>query len=180
LTGAAATVSAPLRKVSKYLAQIALVFAAYFVVGKLGQALPSLNSGHIGAVLPASGIALAALLFFGDQVWPGVAAGAFFVALSIPTSSGVAVVQGIGATAAALTGSILLRRIVHFNPSMSRLRDVLGLITFGAFSSSLVSATIGTLLLYFVQFRGWAGLGRVWIIYWLGDSIGVLLLTPLV
>jgi PAS domain S-box-containing protein len=179
LTGAAAKASVPPRKVSMYLAQIVLVFAAYFVAGRLGQALPSLNSGHIGPVLPASGIALAALLFFGDQVWPGVAAGAFFLALLIPISPGAAAVQGIGATAAALTGSFLLRRIVHFNPSMSRLRDALGLITFGAFGSSLVSASIGTSLLYSVQVRGWAGFGRAWMIYWLGDSIGVLLLTPL-
>jgi PAS domain S-box-containing protein len=145
----------------------------------VGQALSSLNSGHIGPVLPASGIALAALLFFGDQVWPGVAAGAFFVALSIPISLGAAVVQGIGATVAALTGSILLRRVVHFNSSMSRLRDALGLISFGAFGSSVVSASIGTSLLYAVHVRGWAGFGRAWLIYWLGDSIGVLLLTPL-
>jgi len=180
LTGAAAKVSVLPHKASKYLAQIALVFAAYFVAGKLGQALSSLNSGHIGPILPASGIALAALLFFGDQVWPGVAAGAFSLALLIPISPGAAAVQGIGATAAALTGSILLRRVVHFNPSMSRLRDALGLIAFGAFASSLVSASIGTSLLYAVQVRGWAGFGRAWIIYWLGESIGVLLLTPLV
>ncbi len=176
---APANTSVPPREVGKYLAQISLVFAACFFAGKVGQALSSLNSGHIGPVLPASGIALAALLFFGDQVWPGVAAGAFFVALSIPISLGAAVVQGIGATVAALTGSILLRRVVHFNSSMSRLRDALGLISFGAFGSSVVSASIGTSLLYAVHVRGWAGFGRAWLIYWLGDSIGVLLLTPL-
>ena len=171
--------SVPPRKVGKYIAQIIFVFAAYCAAGKLAQALPSLNSGHIGPVWPASGIALAALLFFGDQVWPGIAAGAFYLALLIPLSPGAAAVQGIGAAVAALTGTFLLRRIVHFNPSMSRLRDVLGLIAFGAFGSSVVSASVGTSLLYSVQVRGWAGFGRAWIIYWLGDSIGVLVLTPL-
>jgi hypothetical protein len=95
LTGAAANVSVPPNKVGKYLAQITLVFATYIVAGKLGQALLSLSSGHIGPVLLASGIALAAHLFFGDQVWPGVTAGAFFLASLIPISPGAAAVYGI-------------------------------------------------------------------------------------
>ena len=116
MTGPAAKAGVPPRKVSKYLAQIIFVFAAYFAAGKLGQALPSLNSGHIGPVWPASGIALAALLFFGDQVWPGIAAGAFYLALLIPISPGAAAVQGIGAAVAALTGTFLLRRDCSFQP----------------------------------------------------------------
>jgi PAS domain S-box-containing protein len=179
LTGATAKGSVAPREVGKYLAQITLVSAACFVAGKLGQALLTLTSGHIGPVLPASGIALAALLFFGDQVWPGVAVGEFFLALLIPISLGAAAVYGIGAAVAALTGTFLLRRVVHFSLSMSRLRDALGLIALGAFGSSLVSASIGTSVLYTVHVRGWAGFGRAWLIYWLGDSIGVLLLTPL-
>jgi integral membrane sensor domain MASE1 len=63
---------------------------------------------------------------------------------------------------------------------MSRLRDALGLIVFGAFGSSVVSASFGTSVLYVVHVRRWAGFGRAWLIYWLGDSTGVLLLTPLV
>jgi PAS domain S-box-containing protein len=62
---------------------------------------------------------------------------------------------------------------------MSRLRDALGLIVFGAFGSSMVSASFETSVLYEIHVRGWAGFGSVWLIYWLGDSIGVLLLTPL-
>jgi PAS domain S-box-containing protein len=179
LASAPANSRVPPRELGKYFAQIAFVFAAYCVAGKLGQIIPSLNSGRIGPILPTSGIALAALLFFGDQVWPGIAAGAFFLALLIPISPQAALVYAIGATLAALTGSYLLRRVVKFNPSMSRLRDALGLIAFGALGSSVVSATIGTSVLYAANAPGWSGFGRVWLIYWLGDSIGVLLLTPL-
>jgi PAS domain S-box-containing protein len=180
MTEVAANVRVTPRKVGKYLAQITLIFIAYYFVGKLGQVLPLLHSSPIAPVLPASGIALAALLLFGYKVWPGVAAGAFFLALLLPISPKAAAVHAIGATAAALTGSFLLRRVANFNPSMSRLRDVLGLIAFGAFGSSVVSASIGTSVLYTAGVRGWSGFGRAWVIYWLGDSIGVLLLTPLV
>jgi len=179
MTEAAAKGRVSLHEVGKYLIQVALVFVAYCVAGKLGQDLPLLNSARIGPVMPATGIALAALLLFGYKVWPGVASAALFLALLVPISPAAAVVQGIGATAAALIGNFLLRRVVDFDPSMLRLRDALGLIAFGAFGSSMVSASIGTSVLYAVHGRGWSGFGKAWVIYWLGDSIGVLLLTPL-
>ena len=168
------------RGVGKYLAQIAIVFAAQFVAGKLGDALAIINSGGIGPVWPASGIALAALLLFGYQVWPGVAAGAFLLAFVSPIPHIAAFVYAAGTTLAALIGTFLLRRVVDFDNSFSRLRDALGMIVFGAFGSSVVSATIGASALYAVHVRGWSGFDRAWLIYWLGDSMGVLLITPLV
>lgn len=166
--------------VGKYLAQIAMVFAVQFAAGKLAEVLPIINSGGVGPVWPASGIALAALLLFGYQVWPGVAAAAFLLTLLSPIPPVAAVVYGIGSTLAALSGAFLLRRVVNFDPSLSRLRDALGLIVLGAFGSSVVSASIGVSVLYAVHLRGWSGFGRAWLIYWLGDSMGVLLVTPLV
>jgi PAS domain S-box-containing protein len=180
MTGAAAKGRVSPHEVGKYLIHVALVFVAYCVAAKLGQYLPLLNSARIGPVMPATGIALAALLLFGFKVWPGIASAALFLALLIPIPPAAAVVQGIGATAAALTGNFLLRRVVNFNPSMLRLRDALGLIAFGAFGSCVVSASIGTSVLYAVHVRGWPGFEKAWVIYWLGDSIGVLLLTPLI
>src|SRR5216684_4402721 len=168
------------RPVGRYLARIAIVFAVQFAAGKLGDALAIINSGGIGPVWPASGIALAALLLFGYQVWPGVAAGAFLLAFLSPIPHISAVVYAAGTTLAALTAAFLLRRAVNFCTSLSRLRDALGLIVFGAFGSSIVSASIGVSLLYAAHVRGWSRFGRAWLIYWLGDSMGVLLVTPLV
>jgi PAS domain S-box-containing protein len=168
------------RAVGKYLAQIAMVFAVQFAAGKLGEALPIINSGGIGPVWPASGIALSVLLLFGYQVWPGVAAGAFLLAFLSPIPHIAAAVYAAGTTLAALTAAFLLRRLVNFCASLSRLRDALGLIVFGAFGSGIISASIGVSVLYGVHVRGWSGFGSAWLIYWLGDSTGVLLVTPLV
>ncbi|MGC1450705.1 MAG: PAS domain S-box protein [Candidatus Sulfotelmatobacter sp.] len=168
------------RDVGKYLAQIAIVFAVQFAAGKLAEVLPIINSGGVGPVWPASGIALAALLLFGYQVWPGVAAGAFFLAFLSPIPYITAVVYAAGTTLAALTAVLLLRRVVNFCTSLSRLRDALGMIVFGAFGSSIVGASIGVSVLYASHVRGWSGFGSAWLIYWLGDSMGVLLVTPLV
>ena len=89
-------------------------------------------------------------------------------------------VKRCGATVAALTGTFLLRRIRGFDPSLSRLRDALGLIVLGAFGSAILSASIGVFSLYATGVQAYSGLASAWLIYWLGDSTGVLLVTPLV
>src|SRR4029077_2910222 len=96
---------------------------------------------------PAYGIALASVLAYGIQIWPAIAASAFVVALSSAPSL-AAVGQAAGATLAATTGAVLLRRIANFDPFLSRLRDALGLIVIGAFGSALVSSCLGIFSLY--------------------------------
>ena len=81
---AAANARVAPREVGKYLVQIAIVSAAQFGAGKLGDVLLTIDSGGIGPVWPASGIALGALLLRGYSVWPGVAAGAFLLAFFEP------------------------------------------------------------------------------------------------
>ena len=160
--------------------QIAAVFLAYFIAGKLGQATTNIRSSNLGPVWPAYGIALAAFLAYGSRVWPGIVASAFLVAFSSAVPPLAAAGQAIGATLAALTGASLLRRIVDFNPSLLRLSDALGLVVLGAFGSSIVSASIGMFSLYVTGVQAYSGLSSAWLIYWLGDSTGVLLVTPLV
>ena len=167
------------RALGKYLIQIALVFAAYFVAGKLGQTTTNIRSGNIGPVWPAYGTALAAVLLYGYRVWPGIAAGAFLLMFLSPVPHVAAVGQAAGATLAALTGAFLLRRIVRFDSSLSRMRDALGLIVLGAFGAAMVSASIGVAVLYATHVQAYSGLGPAWLIYWLGDATGGLLITPL-
>jgi PAS domain S-box-containing protein len=167
------------RKVWKYLAQIAFVFAAYLIAGKIGQAATNIRSGNIGPVWPAYGVALAAVLLGGYRVWPGIFAGTILVDVLSPVPLVAATGQAVGSVLAALTGTFLLRKIVGFQLSVSRLRDALGLIVFGAFGSATVSATIGVSVLYATHVQSYSGLGRAWLIYWFGDSTGGLLVTPL-
>jgi PAS domain S-box-containing protein len=168
------------RALQNYLSYVAVVFLAYFVAGKLGQATTNIRSSNLGPVWPAYGVALAALLLCGYRVWIGIAGAAFLVALLSPVPLMAAVGQAAGATVAALTGAFLLYHIARFDPSLSRLRDALALIVFGALGSAIVSATIGVSVLYATHVHAYSGLGSAWLIYWLGDSTGVLLVTTLV
>jgi PAS domain S-box-containing protein len=160
----------------RYLAQIALVGAAQFAAGKLGDFI---SRGGIGPVWPASGIALGAMLLWGYSAWPGVAIGAFLLAFLSPLPHWAAVVYAAGTTAAALIGVFLLRHIAKFDRSMSRLRDAIALIVLGALGSGTVSASIGVSILH-PMLHGWPGFGSAWLVYWLGDTTGVLLVTPVV
>src|SRR4029077_9852699 len=86
--------------------------------------------------------------------------------------------QAIGATLAATTGGAVLKWI-SFDRAISRLCDALALIVFGALASAMVSATLGVAVLYATGVDAYSGIGPAWLIYWLGDSTGVLLITPL-
>src|SRR2546429_986147 len=180
MAGANSSMKSSTRAVGKYLIQITIVFLAYFIAGKLGQATTNIRSNNLGPVWPAYGVVLAAVLLLGYRVWPGVAVGAFLVAFLSPAPHLAAVGQAAGATLAALIGTFLLRRIAKFDNSMSHLRDALALILFGALGSAFVSASIGISVLYATHVHAYSGLGSAWLIYWLGDATGVLLVTPLV
>jgi PAS domain S-box-containing protein len=157
-----------------------VTFLAYAIAGELGQATTNIRSSNLGPVWPAYGIALAALLGFGPRVWPAIAASSFSIAASSSVPLWAAAGQALGATLSVRIGAALLRRIPSFDPSLARLRDALGLIVVGAFGSALVSASIGTFSLFAAQVQPYSGLGSAWLIYWLGDSTGALLVTPLV
>jgi PAS domain S-box-containing protein len=161
----------------RFLAKIVVVGVALFAAGKLGDVL---SSGSIGPVWPASGIALGAVLLCGYSVWPAVAAGAFLIGFlpPQPLPVGASVIYAAGTTLAALAGAFFLLRVAKFDCSLLRLRDVIELIVLGAFASSTVSASIGAAVLY-THLGSWSGFGSAWLIYWLGDSTGVLLVTPL-
>src|SRR6186713_395771 len=132
----------------KLVIQVTVVFLAYLIAGKLGQATTNIRSSNLGPVWPAYGIALSAFLAYGYRVWPGIALAAFLVAFSSAVPPLAAAGQAAGATAASLAGAFLLCQIPDFHPSLSRLRDALALIVLGAFGSAILSASIGVFSLY--------------------------------
>jgi serine phosphatase RsbU (regulator of sigma subunit) len=167
------------RTAGTYLLQLATVALAYFAAGRLGLAVP-FTSGNVSPVWPPAGIALAAVLLLGNEIAPGIALGAFFVnflsGIPLLASAGI----GVGSTLGPLTGAALLREVPVFHPSLIRLRDVLALFVFGAVCGTAVSASIGVVALTVAGVHAWAGFGPAWLIWWLGDGMGILLVTPLI
>jgi PAS domain S-box-containing protein len=129
-------------------------------------------------VWPATGVAIAAVLLFGTQIWPAVAAGAFFV--NATTSGSLTASAGIAAgnTLEALAGGWLLQRFGGASaaltaPGIFRLAAV-------AAPAATLAATIGVGTLEIAGLMGVADPGTVWVTWWLGDLTGAILVAPLI
>jgi signal transduction histidine kinase len=157
---------------------VALVCLAYFATGRLGLWVP-FTSGNVSPVWPASGVALAATLLLGPYAWFGIAIGAFLVNFLSPIPAVAAAGIAIGNASSAVVGGYLLKRTAGFQHSLLRLKDVLALITFGAVASTMVAATVGTTTLFLTDVRPWSAYGTALRVWWFGDAMGVLIVTPL-
>jgi len=156
-----------------------LVLAAYYAGGRIGLAVP-FTSGNVSPVWPPSGIALAAMLVFGFRVWPAVAIAAFLVNFFSPVPPLTALGIAVGNTIGPMCGAWLLQRVPGFRPALVRLRDVVVLIALGGLGGTAITATLGTLVLWATHVKAWSGIGSTWLIWWLGDAMGVLVVAPLV
>jgi PAS domain S-box-containing protein len=149
--------------------------ASYIVAGKLGISL-SVAHGVITPVWAPSGIALAVLLIFGRSLWPAVALGAFLTNATSGAEPLLAVAIACGNTLEGLTGATLLRK-VGFRIGLERVRDVLALVFCGAGLGTLISATNGIAVLSLFGVDR-SSLGSGWLLWWFGDAIGILMVTP--
>ena len=157
---------------------ILLLAGVYFGSAKLGLRA-AVAQPVVSSAWPPSGIALAALLLFGVRFWPGVTLGAFFLNASAGVPLAGAAGIAAGNTLEAVVGAILLVRAAHVRPSLSRSRDVFALIGLGAGVATAVSATIGVASLWLAGSITEASRASLWIVWWSGDAIGILVVTPL-
>jgi len=165
---------------SRAFANVALqlgIAGAYFAGAKLGLALASLVP-QVTLVWPPTGIALAAIVLFGQRVWPAIAAGAFLANVRADEPVWVAAGIALGNTLEAVVGGLLLRR-VGFRARLGRVRDAAALVGLGAGVSTLIAATIGVVSLCAAGLQPWSQFGPLFGIWWLGDAGGDLVVAPL-
>ena len=163
---------------SKGFLQILLLAAVYFFTAKLGFTL-TLQAEQVTAVWPPTGIALAAVLLFGINAWPGVALGAFLANITNNEPLSVALGITIGNTLEAVVGAMLLKRFAYFDNSLNRIKDVLSLVAFSVIISTTISATIGVTSLCLGGLQPWSEYNSLWLLWWLGDATGAMIVAPL-
>ena len=173
---------------ARTLAEISAVALLYYLTGRLGRtAAPP--PGIATVVWPPSGIALAALLIFGNRIWPGIWLGAFLANnwAAMPHTNAFAVFSflatgvGIdtGSLLQALLGAALFRRFLgHGNP-FDRFKQSLTFVGI-ALAMCLVACTVGVASLCLGGAMPWAGAFGRWWTWWLGDTGGVLVVVPVV
>lgn len=167
--------SEPLR----LLARIGALSILYFLAGKLGLLLAFVHPSAT-AVWPPSGIALAALLLGGYALWPGIFLGAFFVNLTTAGSLLTTLGISIGNTLEPLIGAWLVSRFAGGCSAFARAGSIVRFAVVAAGLSTLVSATAGVSSLVAGGYASWADFRNIWVTWWLGDAVGILLVTPLV
>ncbi|GHE08495.1 MASE1 domain-containing protein [Streptomyces alanosinicus] len=166
----------PGRSRAAAVAEICALAALYYGSARAGL-LQQLVRGQVTPLWPPSGIALAGLLLRGPRVWPGIAIGAFFTNLWLGPSLPAVLAITAGNTLAPVCSYTLLRRI-GFRNELDRLRDALALIFLGAFTGMLISATTGSGTLLLAGVLNTEGFWPTWSVWWTGDAMGVLVVTP--
>ncbi|MCK6583346.1 MAG: MASE1 domain-containing protein [Anaerolineales bacterium] len=159
-----------------YLLKILVLAVIYHLAARVGLKMAYVQF-NTSPVWPPTGIALAALLVFGFNVWPGISLGVLFGSLLTGADPAIAVGLTIGNTLEALTGAYLLKRFIGFHNAMDRIRDAVGLAAVSVFSTT-ISATIGTFTLMLTGSAEWSGFGAIWTTWWIGDLLGALVVAP--
>ena len=150
---------------------------AYFVTGKLAVSILRLVEAEASPVWPPAGIALAAVLLQGRQMWPGIALGSVLLNSTAAVPSAVIVTSAFSVTVQALAGESALRRS-GFSTKLDRLQDVMGLVVGAVIGSTFLGSTLGNLGACIFGWAQWSNFSRNWWTTWLGDGMGILIVTP--
>ena len=117
------------------------LFAAYLVTARLGLSFDALG-GIATTVWPPTGIALAALVMGGLELWPAVIAAAFAANATTGIPLWGAALIACGNTLEAVLAAAALKR-AGFDRRLERVADVLLLVAIAALGSTAVSASVG-------------------------------------
>ena len=113
---------------ASWVLKVVVLALVYHLAARVGLQLAYVQI-NTSPVWPPTGIALAALLTFGIEIWPGVALGVMLGSLLTGAPWSIAVGLTMGNTLEALAGAIRLRRVVRFHNAIDRIQDVVGLAT---------------------------------------------------
>lgn len=159
----------------------------YVVTGKLGLML-AMPPGYASPIFPPAGIAIAAAYIWGWRTLPWIFLGSF--TLNLWTGASIAeqfnavqfasaLIIAAASMLQAAFGGWLLRRMIGYPSPIDSVREVFRLL-FSAPLICLVSATLsvsGLTAIGVVESSDW---GVNWGAWWVGDTLGMLVMFPLV
>jgi signal transduction histidine kinase len=172
-----APTSSPERRLPLLAVRVALLAVVYAVVARLGLGVEALG-GLAALVWPPTGVALAALVIFGVEHWPGVTLGALMANIGAGAAAGVATGIALGNTLEAVIGATMVMRMAGPDRGLGTLRSVAALVA-AALGSTLVSATVGVASMVGGNVIAAEQIATTWLSWWLGDVIGALVVAPL-
>jgi len=168
--------------VGRYLALSLGITVVYYLLGRLGL-LMVLPPYQVAPIYPAAGWGLAILLAWGLRYLPAVALGSFIVQATTMTEMTDQVLLlglgiGLGAAVQAAVGTLLIRRWCGHPLVLASPFEIVAYLA-AATLAGLISPTCATLLLKGYGVIASAQMGLVWVVWWTGDLMGVLIATPI-
>ncbi|MEN6584782.1 MAG: CHASE domain-containing protein [Sulfuricella sp.] len=164
-----------------------LLTIAYVAGGKLGLML-ALPPGYASPIFPPAGIAIAAAFIGGKKTLPWIFLGSLLLNLWVDYSSHqqigtigfmVASIIAIASMLQAAIGGWGLRRIVGYPASFNNFHDILRFLLLTP-AVCVTSASLSVSGLWTLGVIDTASSVANWVSWWVGDTLGVLVMFPLV
>ncbi len=163
-----------------------LIVVTYVISGKAALML-ALPPGYASAIFPPAGVAIAATFILGNRALPSIFLASFLLNVWVGYSTGPAV-SGISLAAALIiavasmlqagVGGWLLRRAIGYPAAFDRIRDLSKFLSLSVFACS-VSASLSVAGLWALGVLDAGNLGQNWFSWWIGDSLGIIMLLPI-
>lgn len=153
----------------------------YVLAGTAGTIVTQ-SYGYASPIWPSAGLAVASLLFLGSRCWFGVWIGALIIDLWFdPTlaGGGLSALTAAGATTQALVSALFVRRFYLRRDHQPRDRRLALMLLLAGPISCLIAASFGVMVLGSTGRIPTNELLNEWLSWWIGDTLGVLLFTPL-
>jgi integral membrane sensor domain MASE1 len=160
----------------------------YAVVGRLSLLL-AIPPGYSMAVYPPAGIALGMVLTGGYRLLPGVALGSFLVNLFVSFENFgqinnaailLSTLLALGASLQAGVSAYLIKRLTRSELILDNQKIILRFFLYGGLIGCLISASVGIFSLYTLGILPASAIISNWLTWWMGDTFGVLTITPIV
>tara|TARA_R110001592_G_scaffold65716_1_gene201714 strand:+ start:24885 stop:28007 length:3123 start_codon:yes stop_codon:yes gene_type:complete len=162
---------------AKHAYKIIFLTIAYIVAAKIGL-LMAFEQANTSPVWPPTGVAIAAMLYCGLRVWPGIFLGAFIVNYYVSSSVLLSLSISFGNTLEALLASFIILKFASKEPFSTISGAAIFLLSL--FISTMLGASIGVSSLLFAGNITHDSFTLLWKTWWTGDFVGGLVLTPFI
>ena len=162
---------------------VALTAMGYFILGVVGLAV-AISPGYSTIIWPASGLAVAASIFFPKQAPFGIFLGSLLLNIGATWVNhhvfawSLPVLIALGSTLQSFVGGYLVRRFVGVPFQFHRTGLVVRFVFLAGVLSTLISASVGSTSLLSFGIISSEDFVTNWLVWWGGDMIGVLVMVP--
>ncbi len=165
------------------------VIFLYYLFARISFAV-AIPPGNVSPIYPAAGIAVVSIILWGPRILPAVLIGSFLANWSfylstndekvVLTSVLISFLMGFGPV---IQTYLAYKLFIKFGPEDKVLKTPKDIIAFAILLSPLscvAAATWGNFILWSFNLVGFEQLIVTWLTWWVGDTAGVIVLSPLV